>query len=105
MVIFAPCLWTPGHPPGTPMETIDFRIREKLFKHQYGGSPYNVALFLIFARNTSTVRTNLTNKRGTQDAGNGISGIQISKIFWGRMPPDPVRLWKTPTPSKKSAFQ
>ena len=61
MVIFAPCLWTPGHPPGTPMETIDFRIREKLFKHQYGGSPYNVALFLIFARNTSTVRTNLTN--------------------------------------------
>jgi hypothetical protein len=78
------------------IETIDFRIREKIVKHQYGGSPYNVALFLIFARNTSTVRTNLTNKRSAQNAGNGISGLQISKNFWGRMPPDP--LWKTTIP-------
>jgi hypothetical protein len=45
------------------IETIDFRIREKIFEHQYGGSPYNVALFFILARNTSTVRTNLMNKR------------------------------------------
>jgi hypothetical protein len=39
---------------------IDYRIHKKIFKHQYGRSPYNipVALFLIFARNTSTVRTN-----------------------------------------------
>jgi hypothetical protein len=58
------------------IETIDFQIREKIFKHQYGGSPYNVALFLIFARNTSTVRTNLTNKCNAQNAGNGISGLQ-----------------------------
>jgi hypothetical protein len=45
------------------IEIIGFRICEKIFKHQYGRSPYNVALFLIFAQNTSTVRTNLTNKR------------------------------------------
>jgi hypothetical protein len=55
----------------------DFRIREKIFKHQYGGSPYNVALFLIFAQNTSTVRTNLTNKCSVQDAVYGISELQI----------------------------
>jgi hypothetical protein len=72
------------------IETIDFRIREKIFKHQYGGSPCNVALFLIFARNTSTVRTNLTNKRSAQNAGNGISGLQISKFFWGENAPGPL---------------
>ena len=55
----------------------DFRIREKIFKHQYGGSPYNVALFLIFAQNTSTVRTNLTNNCSVQDAVYGISELQI----------------------------
>jgi hypothetical protein len=83
------------------IETIDFWIREKIFKHQYGGSPNNVALFLIFSRNTSTLRTNLTNKRSAQNAGNGISGLQISKIFWGRTPPD--SLWKTSTPLTNQA--
>jgi hypothetical protein len=63
------------------IETIDFRIREKIFKRQYGGSPYNVVLFLISAQNTSTVRTNLRDKCGAQNAGNGISGLQIWKIF------------------------
>jgi hypothetical protein len=29
------------------IETIDFLIREKIFKHQYRESQYNVALFLI----------------------------------------------------------
>ena len=78
------------------IETIDCRVRERIFKHQYGGSPYNVALFLIFPRNTSIVRTNLTNKRSAQNAGNGISWLQISNIFGGRMLPEP--LWKTSTP-------
>jgi hypothetical protein len=39
------------------IETIAFRIREKIFEHKYGRSPYNVALVLIFAQNTSTVRS------------------------------------------------
>ena len=73
------------------IETTDFKIREKIFKHQYGGSPYNVARFLIFARNTSAVRTNLTNKRSTKNAGNGISGLQISKFSGEECHP----LWKT----------
>jgi hypothetical protein len=34
------------------IETTDFRIREKVFKHEYGGSPCNVSLFSIFAQNT-----------------------------------------------------
>ena len=84
------------------IETIDFRIREK-FKHQYGGSPYNVALFLIFARNTSTVRTKLTNKRSAQNAGNGISRLQISKMFWGRMPPDPLAEADLASPATRGA--
>jgi hypothetical protein len=62
------------------IETIDFRIREKIFKHQYGGSPYHVALFLIFARNTSTVRTNLTNKRSAQSAGMAFQGFKFQKF-------------------------
>ena len=69
------------------IETIDFRVREKILKHQHGESPYNVELFLIFARNTSTVRTNLTNKRSAQNAGNDISGLQISDIFHGENAP------------------
>jgi hypothetical protein len=34
-----------------------------------------------------------------QNAGNGISGLQISKIFWGNMPPDPVALSHSYDPS------
>jgi hypothetical protein len=62
---------------------------EKVFKHHYGRSPYNAALFLNIAQNTSAVWTNVRNKRSAQNAGNGISGLQISNIFWGRMPPVP----------------
>jgi hypothetical protein len=29
------------------------------------------------------------NKDSAPNAGNGILGLQISNIFWGRMPPDP----------------
>jgi hypothetical protein len=32
------------------------------------------------------IRVNLN----AQNAGNGISGLQISNIFWGNMPPNPV---------------
>ena len=50
---------------------IDFRIRENIFKHQ----------FLIFPRNTITVRTNLTKKRSAQIAGNDLSGLQNSLLI------------------------
>ena len=53
-------------------------VKRLIFKHQYGAPPYNVALFFIFIWNT---RTNLTNKFSVQIAGNGISGLQISKLF------------------------
>jgi hypothetical protein len=87
------------------IETIDFRVREKIFKH-HGGRVTNVALFLIFARFTNTMRTNLTNKRNAPNAGNGNSGLQISKMFWWRIPPASGimhPLWKTSTPSDKSS--
>jgi hypothetical protein len=67
------------------IETIDFQIRKEVFKHQYRGSSYNAALFLIFAHNTSTVRINLRNECSAQNAGNGILGLQISNISWGTM--------------------
>jgi hypothetical protein len=52
---------------------------------------------LIFAQNTSTVKKNITTKRSAQNAGNGIAGPRISKVFWGRLPSP---LWKTSTPCK-----
>jgi hypothetical protein len=53
------------------VETIDFRIRENIFKHQ----------FLISPRNTITVRTNLAKKRSAQIAGNDLSGLQNSLLI------------------------
>jgi hypothetical protein len=38
-------------------------------------------IFLIFAREMSTMRTNLMVTCSAQNAGNRISGLQISKIF------------------------
>jgi hypothetical protein len=41
------------------------------------------AFFLLFISNTSIVRINFGANLDAQNAGNDISGIQISKIFWG----------------------
>ena len=78
------------------IETIDFQTCEKIFKNQYDGSSYNVA---------STMRTNLTNKRSAQNAGNE-SHFRASnfKHFLGGMPRTPSgklpRLWQIrPDPS------
>ena len=46
------------------------------------------AFFLLFISNTSIVRINFGTNLDSQNAGNDISGIQISKIFWGSTPPD-----------------
>ena len=48
-------------------------------------------IFLIFAWEMSTMRTNLMVTCSAQNAGNRISGLQISKIFRGGMPPDSPR--------------
>jgi hypothetical protein len=79
-------------------------ILKQLISFEYGGSPYNVAIFLVFSRNTSTARKNLTY--GAQNAENSIPGLQISNILGGRLPSDhrsrpPRLLWKTSTPSNK----
>jgi hypothetical protein len=53
--------------------------------------------FLIFAWEMSTMRTNLMVTRSAQNAGKGISGLHVSKIFRRGMPPDPLAirgLWK-----------
>jgi hypothetical protein len=47
------------------------------------------AFFLLFISNTSIVRINFGANLDSQNAGNDISGIQISKFFWGSTPPDP----------------
>ena len=46
-------------------------------------------IFLIFAWKMSTVRTNSMVTFSAQNAGNGIPGLQISKISREGMPPDP----------------
>jgi hypothetical protein len=47
------------------------------------------AFFPSFISNTSILTINFRANLNAQNAGNGISGLQISKIFWGN-PPDPV---------------
>jgi hypothetical protein len=44
------------------------------------------------------------NKHNAQNAGNGISGLQISNIFWGKLTVVIVMhpFWKTSTPPDKS---
>jgi hypothetical protein len=53
------------------------------------------AFFPLFISNTSVVRINFGANLDAQNAGNDISGIQISKIFWGSTPPDPspIHAW------------
>jgi hypothetical protein len=36
------------------------------------------------------LRINFRVNLNARNAGNGISGLQISNIFWGNMPPNPV---------------
>ena len=45
------------------------------------------AFFPSFISNTSIVSTNFRANLDAQNAGNGISMLQISKIFWGSTPP------------------
>jgi hypothetical protein len=47
------------------------------------------AFLSLFISNASIVRINFGANLDAQYAGNHISGIQISKIFWGSSPPDP----------------
>jgi hypothetical protein len=44
------------------------------------------AFFPLFISNTSIVSINFGENLDAQNAGNDISGIQISKIFWGSTP-------------------
>ena len=54
------------------------------------------AFFLLFISNTSIVRINFGANLDSQNAGNDISGIQISKIFWGstQQPQTPLRFMR-----------
>jgi hypothetical protein len=47
------------------------------------------AFLPLFISNTSIVRINFGANLDVQNAVNDISGIQISKIFWGSTSPDP----------------
>ena len=47
------------------------------------------AFFPSSISNTSIVSINFAANLDAQDAGNGISVLQILKIFWGSTPPDP----------------
>jgi hypothetical protein len=47
------------------------------------------AFFPLFISNTSIVSINFGANLDAQNAGNDISGVQISNIFWGTTPPDP----------------
>jgi hypothetical protein len=46
------------------------------------------AFFPLFISNTSIVSINFGGNLDAQNAGNDISGIQISNIFWGSTPPE-----------------
>ena len=46
------------------------------------------AFFPLFISNTSIVSINFGANLDAQNAGKDISGIQISKNFWGSTPPD-----------------
>ena len=45
------------------------------------------AFFPSFISNTSIASINFRANSDAQNAGNGISVLQISKIFWGSTPP------------------
>jgi hypothetical protein len=47
------------------------------------------AFFPSFISNTSIVSINFGANLDAQNAGNGISVLQISKIFWGVLPRPP----------------
>ena len=47
------------------------------------------AFFPLFISNTSIVSINFGANLDAHNAGNDISGIQISNNFWGTTPPDP----------------
>jgi hypothetical protein len=47
------------------------------------------AFLPLFISNTSIVRINFGADLDAQNSGNDISGIQISKIFWGVHPQTP----------------
>jgi hypothetical protein len=50
-----------------------------------------VPCFLPFFSNTSILSISILRANlNAQNAGNGISGLQILKLFWGNMPPEPV---------------
>ena len=50
--------------------------------------------FPSFISNTSIVSINFGANLDAQNAGNGISVLQISKIFWGSTLPDPpIHAW------------
>jgi hypothetical protein len=53
------------------------------------------AFFPLFISNTSIVSINFGANLNAQNAGNDISGIQISKIFWGSTPREdpPIHAW------------
>jgi hypothetical protein len=52
------------------------------------------AFFPSFISNTSIVSINFRANLDAQNAGNGISELQISNIFWGSMPADPpIHAW------------
>ena len=61
------------------------------------------AFFPLFISNTSIVRINFGANLDAQNAGNDISGIQISKIFWGSTPPDPRPIISQKGPFSKNA--
>jgi hypothetical protein len=53
-----------------------------------------VRFFPSFISNTSIVSINFRADLDAQNAGNCISGLQISNIFWGSKPPDPpIHAW------------
>ena len=54
-----------------------------------------LCVFTLFISNTSIVSINFGANLDAQNAGNDISGIQISNIFWGSTPqdPPPIHAW------------
>jgi hypothetical protein len=50
---------------------------------------FSVRFIPLFMSNTSFVSINFGANLDAQNAGNYISGIQISKIFWESTPQDP----------------
>ena len=76
----------------------DYALTHVAFGHWYPPLISNDKLWLItfcaffpsFISNTSMVSINFGANLDAQNAGNGISVLQISKIFCGSTPPDPT---------------